>query len=102
MKLTKTQLNKINKAKELEKEYGFGNVFIRWINDYWKHCFIIHKKGEETFKPLLNNECKINEKIINSLVKKELFEMMDINHVEQNNSNDCMIVGCRIKTEIFK
>ena len=42
MKLTEKQNRIIQKAILLESEYGKGNVFLRWINDYWRVCFIIH------------------------------------------------------------
>lgn len=105
MKLTATQQKVIDKAKELENEYGKSNVFLRYINDYWNVLFIIHKQGEINYKTILNDKNKINGKIINSLQEKGLLQIMDNNHTVLNNANDIkydsdrFLVGSRIITE---
>lgn len=45
MKLTQKQTELMNNAKRLEKEYGAGNIFLRYINDFWRLCFVVHRKG---------------------------------------------------------
>lgn len=106
MKLTSSQLKVINKAKELEEEYGKGNVFIRWINDYWRGMFIIHKSGEETISPKLIEENKVNAKVFYSLERLGLIQPMDINHIEREDFNtfstdNFIPLGSRIKTELI-
>lgn len=107
MKLTIAQQKVINKAKELEKEHGKGNVFLRYINDYWNILFVIHKQGETSYKPIFGDENKINSKIINSLQEKGLIQIMDNNHIVLNDvmdikySNERFLVGSRIITEVI-
>lgn len=52
MKFTPKQTELINEYKRLEKEYGEGNVFLRYINDFWKIRFIIHISGQAEYKPI--------------------------------------------------
>ena len=52
MKFTQKQTELINEYKRLEKEYGEGNVFLRYINDFWKIRFIIHRSGKAEYKPI--------------------------------------------------
>lgn len=67
MKFTPKQTELINEYKRLEKEYGEGNVFLRYINDFWKIRFIIHRSGQAEYKPIY--DYRINGKIINGLQK---------------------------------
>ena len=62
MKFTPKQTELINEYKRLEKEYGEGNVFLRYINDFWKIRFIIHRSGQAEYKPIY--DYRINGKII--------------------------------------
>lgn len=50
MKLTQKQQEIVDKFLELENEYGKGNVFLRWINDYWNVMFVIHRIGQKISK----------------------------------------------------
>ena len=114
MKLTKKQEEVLNRYKELEKEYGKGNVFIRYLNDYWKACFIIHKIGEDKYTFFYKDEDRINKTILNSLEKKGLLTCCDNNHNEdidpnlyrnpnswKDSSKEWFCVGSRIKTELL-
>ena len=96
MKLTQKQMETINKFKELEIEHGKGNIFVRWINDYWKVCFIIHQKGEETYKPLLKDEYRINGKILNALEEKGLLQCQDTEHNKVENPNIAWNNGTKV------
>lgn len=80
MKLTQRQQETVNRFLELENEYGKGNVFIRWINNYWNTMFIVHHKGEEKFEVHLQNSYKVNRRILNALERKGLLQCQDINH----------------------
>lgn len=108
MKLTDKQKQVVQKAKQLEAEYGKGNVFLRWINDYWRVCFIIHNKGDSTYKPLLAEDTKINRSILNALENKGLLTGCDNRHNEEADPNSWRsqserwyYVGNRIKTELI-
>lgn len=108
MKLTQKQMEVVNRAKELEKEYGKGNVFIRYINDYWRTCFIVHKVGMNTFDVKLIPENRVNGKIINALMKKDLITACDNQHNENVDPNSWIkqpegrfCIGSRIKTELI-
>lgn len=108
MKLTNKQKQVVQKAKQLEAEYGKGNVFLRWINDYWRVCFIIHNKGDSTYKPLLTEDTKINRNILNALENKGLLTGCDNQHNEEADPNSWRsqsegwyYVGNRIKTELI-
>lgn len=106
MKLTEKQLQVINRAKQLETEHGQGNIFIRWINDYWKACFIIHKAGNDNYDIKLSGENKINGRILNALQEKGLIQTMDTNHIEREDFNtfrsDKFIpLGGRVRTELI-
>lgn len=106
MKLTNSRQKVIDRAKDLEQEYGKGNVFLRYINDYWKAMFIIHNQNETTFKTMLQDVNKVNGKIINSLEEKGLLQIMDNKHNILNNAMDVKydkeryLVGSRIATEL--
>lgn len=101
MKLTAAQQNVIDKAKQLEAEHGKGNVFLRYINDYWNVMFVIHKSGDEKITlTQLADKNKINGKIINALQEKSLLQMMDQNHNVLTDSNKGSLVGSRIITEL--
>lgn len=101
MKFTPKQTELINEYKRLEKEYGEGNVFLRYINDYWKVRFIVHKSGQERYEPIY--DYKINRKIINALEKNALLVGCNINH-DEANSNSCrqLFVGSRIRMELLE
>ena len=47
MKLTPKQNELIEEYKRLESKYGKGNVFLRYVNDFWRIRFIVHKIGEK-------------------------------------------------------
>ena len=50
MKLTQKQTELIELYKQLEREYGKGNVFFRYINDYHRIKFVIHDTiGSDVF-----------------------------------------------------
>ena len=100
MKLTAAQQKLIDKAKQLEQEHGQGNVFLRYINDYWNVMFVIHKQGDDKITlTQLADKNKINGRVINSLQEKGLLQMMDQNHNILTDSNNGFLVGSRIKTE---
>ena len=105
IKLTKKQKEIIYQAKELEKEFGEGNVFLSWVNEQLKVKFIIHVKGETSYKAILYY--KINGTVINSLQKKGLLTCCDNMHRENVDPNnwrkqpeDWFCVGSRIKMEL--
>lgn len=64
MKLTPKQNELIEEYKRLESKYGKGNVFLRYVNDFWRIRFIIHKIGEKNYLPIY--DYKINGRVINS------------------------------------
>ena len=100
MKLTVAQQKIVDKAKKLEQEHGHGNVFLRYINDYWNVMFVIHKHGDDKITlTQLADKNKINGRIINSLQEKGLLQMMDQNHNILTDSNNSSLVGSRIVTE---
>lgn len=108
MKLTEKQKQVIQKEKQLEAEYGKGNVFLRWINDYWRVCFIIHNKGDSTYKPLLTEDTKINGVVLSSLENKGLLTGCDNQHNEEVDPDSWRsqpegwhYIGIRIKTELI-
>lgn len=101
MKLTQRQQETIDRYHELENKYGHGNVFLRWINNYWNIMFVIHRVGEEEIETHLRNSFKVNGRIFNALEEKGLLQCQDINHneVESPNIASCegiQIVGSRI------
>lgn len=53
MKLTPKQNELIEEYKRLESKYGKGNVFLRYVNDFWRIRFIIHKIGEKNIHPFM-------------------------------------------------
>lgn len=105
MKLTLKQTELIEKYEQLEREYGKGNVFLRYVNDFWKIRFIIHKIGQTKYKPIY--DYKINGKIINALEKKNLFIGCDNNHKEADPNSwrgqpeGWFFVGSQIRTELL-
>ena len=106
MKLTQKQMEVVSKYKELENKYGKGNVFLRWVNDYWKVCFVVHKVGASTYVPLY--DYRINRRITDSLESKGLLTCCDNQHNENVDPNDWRdkpegwgVVGSRIKTELL-
>lgn len=107
MKLTEKQNQVMQKAMQLEEEYGRGNVFLRWINDYWRVCFIIHKKGDFAYMPLLTKETKVNGSILNALEQEGFLTGCDNQHDDNVDPNswrsrpeEWFYVGSRIKTEL--
>lgn len=108
MKLTEKQNRIVQKAIQLESEYGKGNVFLRWINDYWRVCFIIHNIGDFTYKPLMTEDTKVNGVVLNALEKKGLLTGCDNQHREGadpnswRNTSECWYyVGSQVKTELI-
>ena len=93
MKLTQKQQEVVDRFLELEKEYGKGNVFIRWINNYWNTMFVIHQKDAETFEPHLTDSFKVNGRVLNALTEKGLIKYMDIHHEEMEEPNAAMRSG---------
>lgn len=85
MKLTPKQNEVINKYKQLEAQYGKGNVFLRYINDYWKIRFIIHEIGDRNYCPVY--DYRINGKIITFLESKGLLIGYDSEHKETDPNN---------------
>ena len=108
MNLTKSQEQIVNKAKQLEQQYGEGNVFVRWINDYWRVMFIVHHANETNFNCKLEEQYKVNGRAVNALMNKGLTEIVDNEHNIMDDPNDCkyidnkFCVGSRIKTELFQ
>lgn len=96
MKLTQKQQETVDRFLELEKKYGKGNVFIRWINNYWNAMFIIHRKGEEKIETYLQESFKVNGRILNALEQKGLLQCQDINHVNVKESNTAMYDGIKV------
>lgn len=108
MKLTEKQKEVIERAKQLEKEYGNGNVFLRWINDYWNVCFVVHKIGDDKIFTHLKENMKVNKATLNALESKGLLTCCDNQHNEGQDPNswrskpeDWIIIGSRIKTELI-
>lgn len=106
MKLTQKQMEVVEKYKSLENEYGKGNVFLRWVNDYWKVCFVIHKVGDSFYTPLY--DYRINRRITDAFESKGLLACYDNHHNENVNPNDWEdkpegwgIIGSRIRTELL-
>lgn len=109
MKLTENQMKVVSRMKKLEEEHGKGNVFIRYINDYRKACFIIHKIGMDTFNVKLISKNKINGWVLNSLTAKGLVTVCDNYHNEDVDPNEWrnqpegwFCVSSRIKTELIE
>lgn len=101
MKLTQKQQETIDRFLELENEYGKGNVFLRWINNYWNVMFVIHRKGEEKIETHFQNSLKVNGRVLNVLENKGMLECQDINHKKVENlsvvqRDGIKIVGSRI------
>lgn len=101
MKLTQKQQETVDRFHDLEKEYGKGNVFLRWINDYWKVMFVIHRKGEEKFETHLENSFKVNGKVLKALEGYGLLQCQNVNHEKVDNDNWALhngisVVGSKI------
>lgn len=101
MKLTPKQTEVIEIYKHLQEVYGKGNVFLRYVNDFLKIRFIIHKSGQERYEPIY--DYKINGKIINALEKNALLVGCNINH-DKADPNSCRqpFVGSRIRMELLE
>jgi len=103
MKLTPKQSEVIEQYKYLESKYGKGNVFLRYVNDFWKIQFIIHKIGEKKYLPIY--DYKINGRVINSLDRNNLLIGYDNKHKEDDPNSwrsqpkNWFFVGSRIRTE---
>lgn len=103
MKLTAKQNEVIEQYKYLESKYGKGNVFLRYINDFWRVRFIIHKTGEKECLPIY--DYKINGRVINSLDRNNLLIGYDNKHKEadpnswRSQPKNWFFVGSRIRTE---
>lgn len=103
MRLTPKQNEVIEKYKSLESKYGKGNVFLRYINDFWKVRFIIHKIDEKKYS--LISDYKINGKVIILLDKNNLLVGYDNKHEKadpnswRSQPQDWFFVGSRIRTE---
>lgn len=96
MKLTQNQQEVVKRFLELENEYGKGNVFIRWINDYWRAMFVIHQRGKEKIETHFQNKFKVNGKILSALEKKGLLQCQDINHDNVENPTKALYNGAKI------
>ena len=103
MKLTPKQNELIEKYKYLKSKYGKGNVFLRYVNDFWRIRFIIHKIGEKKYSPIY--DYKINGRTVNSLDRNNLLIGYDNKHKEADPNSwrgqpkNWFFVGSRIKTE---
>lgn len=107
MTLTKNQKQVVQKFIQLEAEYGNGNVFLRWINDYWRVRFIVHKRGDSTYTILMTEDAKVNGIVLNALEKKGLLTGCDNQHNDDVDPNSWInkpegwyYVGSRIKTDL--
>ena len=96
MKLTQKQQETVDRFLELENKYGKGNVFIRWINNYWNAMFIIHRKGEEKIETYLQEPFKVNGRILNALEQKGLLQCQDINHEIVKDPTLALYNGIRV------
>ena len=103
MKLTVAQQKIVDEAIQLELEYGKGNVFLRWVNDYFRVQFLIHIKGSEKVEFKLSHVNKPNMKVLNNLKDKGLLTCCDIEHNQNVDSNDrnVKVIGSRILTELL-
>lgn len=96
MKLTQKQQETVNRFLELENEYGKGNVFLRWINNYWNIMFVIHRIGEENFETRFQDTYKVNGKIVNALENKGLLQCQDINHENVEDPTKALNDGIKV------
>lgn len=96
MKLTQKQQETVDKFLELENEYGKGNVFLRWINNYWNVMFVIHRIGEKNFETHFQNGFKVNGRILNALEEKGLLQCQDINHENVENPETAFHDGIKV------
>lgn len=96
MKLTQKQQKTVDRFLELEDEYGKGNVFIRWINNYWNTMFIVHQKEEEKIETHLQESFKVNGRILNALEQKGLLQCQDINHEIVKDPTLALYDGIRV------
>lgn len=96
MKLTQKQQETVDRFIELEEEYGKGNVFLRWINNYWNVMFVIHRTGEENIEPHLQDSFKVNGRILNALESKGLLQCYDIDHKKVKNANNACYDGIKV------
>ena len=96
MKLTKKQQEIVNRFLELENVYGKGNVFLRWINNYWNIMFVIHRIGDINFETHFQDTFKVNGKIVNALEKKGLLQCQDINHEDVEDTTKALYDGIKV------
>lgn len=99
MKLTKKQIELIELYKQLEREYGKGNVFFRIK-------FVIHDTiGSDVFTILF--QYKISGKVINALEDKGLMIGRDNFYKEadpnswRSQPKEWRYVGYQIRTELL-
>lgn len=106
---TKAQKELFEKAINLEKQYGRGNVFLRYINDCWRIRFVIHEKGARGYKTIFQPHTEANGRVVNTLERKGYIEFVNSMHqVMQNKNNyaydaetDTWCIGGRLKTEEY-
>ena len=96
MKLTQKQQETVNRFLELESEYGKGNVFLRWINNYWNTMFVIHKIGEKNIEAHFQESFKVNGRILNALEEKGLLQCQDINHENVEEPTKALYDGIKV------
>ncbi len=96
MKLTQKQQEIVDKFLELENEYGKGNVFLRWINDYWNVMFVIHRIGQENFETQFQDAFKVNGRIVNALEKKGLLQCQNIYHENVEDPTKALCDGIKV------
>lgn len=78
-------------------------MFLRYVNDFWRIRFIIHKIGEKNYLPIY--DYKINGRVINSLDRNNLLIGYDNKHKEadpnswRSQPKNWFFVGSRIRTE---
>ena len=100
MQFTEQQKAFIKQYAEFEKKYGKGNVFIRYVNGFWKCRFIVHYKGDFGFTQL---DPQIHERVVTSLQKRGVIKSYDIHHnVVDANDRSVTLVGGRIDLSKIK
>lgn len=96
MKLTQKQQEIVNRFLELENKYGKGNVFLRWINNYWNVMFVIHHVGDENIETNFQDAFKVNGRIVNALENKGLLQCQDINHENVEDPTKALYDGIKV------
>lgn len=100
MQFTEQQKEFLKQYAELEKKYGKGNVFIRYVNDFWKCRFVVHHKGDLVFTLL---DPQIHGRVVTSLQKRGVIKSYDIHHnVVDANDRSVTPVGGRIDLSKLK